>query len=221
MAENIVDITASIPEHRIRVFNELITRYQKELGNSQAVAVRRCVVALLKSLRKRTKKAKPKSKLAAFSKYTGNGPHYITPKRGSYAGISLHRWNKAGYKKDNPHTYIYAAESRRDAWERHGRIKRHGLAKKSWSWFMKSLFHRAEPEQSGNSALKIDSRMVEKDYKEIVTGKNPRIEVTIVNKLDYISKALSENDLSEAMSAANSSLINILNRKLDEAKQKL
>lgn len=214
----ILDISAFIPEHRIRVFEKYIDRFQEEAGMSQRAAVRRCTVALIKSLRARTKAAKKKRPMKSFEKYAGSGPHYITPKSGKYMGVPLHRWTMDGFKKHQPHTFIYAAESKRDAWERHAGIKRHGLAKRSWGWFMKALFNRAEGSDYGGR-LKIDDRMVEGGIREIVTGRNPRIEVLIVNKLDYITDALSDADLSAAMSAANDSLLWQLNKAIEEAQR--
>lgn len=215
----ILDISASVPEHRIRVFQNYITRFQEEAGMSQRVAVRRCTVALIKSLRSQTKTAKKNRPMKVFGKYTGDGPHYITPKSGLFKGVSLHRWTMDGYKRHQPHTFIYAAESKRDAWQRHGKIKRHGLAKRSWGWFMKALFNRADG-SDGGGRLKIDSRMVEyTPLREIVTGSNPRVEVMIVNKMDYITEALSDADLSAAVSAANDSLLWQLNKAIEEAKK--
>jgi hypothetical protein len=185
---------------------------------SQRVAVRRCTVALIKSLRARTKTAKKRRPMKAFAKYTGNGPHYITPKSGLFKGVPLHRWTMEGYKRHQPHTFIYAAEDRRDAWQRHGKIKRYGLAKRSWGWFMKALFNRTEGGDNGGR-LKIDGRMVEGGLREIVTGSNPRVEVRIVNKMDYISEALSDADLSAAVSAANDSLLWQLNKAIERAKK--
>lgn len=213
----VLDISVLIPEHKIKVFNKFVDRFQ-EVGMSQRVAVRRCAVALIKSIRSRTKTAKKRRPMSCIKKYTGSGPHYITPKSGQYQGVPLHRWTMDGFKKHRPHTFIYAAESRRDAWERHAGIKRHGLAKCSWGWFMKALFNRAEGSDYGGR-VKIDGRMVEGGIREIVTGRNPRIEVLIVNKLDYISEALSDADLSAAMSAANDSLLWQLNDAIEKAKR--
>ena len=213
-----VDISASVSEHRLRVFKEFVRRFQDEVGMSQAVAVRRCAVALIKSLRARTDKAKKMRPQSAFSKYTGPGPHYITPKSGLYKGVPLHRWNMRGYKKDRPHTFIYAAESKRDAWQRHGKIKRHGLAKASWGWFMKSLFNRADPDNAGR--LRIDGRMVETSgIREVLTGSNPRVELKIINKLDYITDALPVAELDSAVSAANDSLLWQLNKAIEKARR--
>lgn len=214
----ILDISASVPEHRIKVFQNYVTRFQEEAGMSQRVAVRRCTVALIKSLRARTKTAKKKRPLKAFRKYQGPGPKWITPTNAKWYGIPLRRFEMDGFKKDKPHTFIYAAEDKRDAWQRHGGIKRHGLAKRSWGWFMKALFNRAEG-SDGGGRLKIDGRMVEGGIREVVTGSNPRIEVNIINKMDYISEALSDADLSAAMSAANDSLLWQLNKAIEEAKK--
>ena len=54
----ILDISASVPEETIRDFARACDRYRDELGNSQAVAIRRGTIALVKGLRARTAKAK-------------------------------------------------------------------------------------------------------------------------------------------------------------------
>ena len=216
-----IDISANVPEHKLRVFREYMTRFQEDVGMSQSAACRRCTIALLKSLRARTKKAKKRRPLKSVRKYDGPGPHYITPKSGSYRGTALHRYTMDGYKRHQPHTFIYAAESRRDAWERHGGIRRYGLAKRSWGWFMKSLFRRyGEDEAVSGGRITIDGRMVEGGIREFLTGRNPRTEITIVNKLDYISQALDERELSAAVSAANDSLLFLLNKEIEKADRK-
>ena len=216
----LLDISAVVPEHRLRVFSEFITRFQEEVGLSQRVACRRCTIALIKSLRARTATAKKNRPMKAFRKYTGDGPHYITPKSGSYQGVPLHSWTMDGYKKHQPYTFIYAAENKHDAWKRHAKIRRHGLAKASWGWFMKSLFRRSSGDRTENGRLAIDGRMVEGSMREIVTGQNPRTEITIVNKLDYITQALSEKDIAAAVSAANDSLLFMLNNEIEKASKK-
>jgi hypothetical protein len=71
---------------------------------------------------------------------------------------------------------------------------------------MQSLFNRANPE-NGNPKAKIDDRMVGcTPFREIVTGGNRRVEVVLVNKLDYIREIVPDSALSEAMESATRSI---------------
>ncbi len=215
-----LDIRASVPDATIRDFARACGRFRDELGNTQAVALRRGVIALIKSVRARTKAAGKSVKLSAFAPYDGDGPHYITPKSGQFKGLPLHRFTKQGYRKHQPHVYTYAAASRRDAWQRHGKIVRHRLAKKSWGWFMQKLFNRAAP-SDGNPRAVVRDDMVDGYLKEVATGSDPRVECLIVNNLDYIRDALQANALEEAMRAATSAIDAQIDKGLAKARREL
>ncbi len=208
---NIGGVDASVVADFRRAFN----RYRDELGNSQAVAVRRGTIALVKSLRALTIRAKKQAPMRDVRKFTGY-PRYIT-----IDGKALHRW-EVYRRRGTPDekVYVHPAESKQDARRRFGQYKKWGLARHSWGWFMRALFHR--PEQTGgNPATRIDDRMVEGHYREIATGAHPRVEVLIVNRLGYITNALPPNALADAMAAATSYIDGQFETGLAEARKEL
>ena len=214
----LLDISATVPEATVRDFTRACDRYRTELGNSQAVAIRRGTIALIKGLRARTAKAKRQAPLKDVTKYNGDGPHYITPKGKNQK--AQHRWAIRRRGGQETKTYIKPAESRADARRRFAQYTRWGLAKHSWGWFMKALFKRAE-QTGGNQKTKIDHRMTEGYLREVATGPNPRIEVLIVNKLDYIREALPEAALANAMAAATRYIDGQIDKGLATARKEL
>ena len=214
----ILDISASVPESTIRDFTRACNRYRDELGNTQAVAIRRGTIALVKGLRARTTKAKRQAPLRDVTRYDGPGPHWITPK--GKGQTSQHRWAIRRKGGADARTYVKPADTRAEARRKFAQYTRWGLAKHSWGWFMKALFNRAE-QTGGNPKTRIDNRMAEGHIREVVTGPNPRVEVLIVNKLDYIRQALPEAALSEAMSAATRYIDGQIDRGLAKARKEL
>ncbi len=214
----ILDISANVPEATVRDFVRACTRYRDELGNSQAVAIRRGTIALIKGLRARTAKAKKQAPLKDVTKYDGPGPRYITPK--GKGQKSQRRWAIRRRGGADTKTYVKPADTRAEARRKFANYTRWGLARHSWGWFMKALFKRAEV-TGGNPKTKIDDRMTEGYLREIVTGTNPRVEVLIVNKLDYIREALPEAALSEAMAAATRYIDGQINKGLAKARKEL
>lgn len=217
----VLDINADVPQDVIRDFLRACDGYRDKLGNSQAVALRRGTIAFIKSIRSRTPKSKKQAPLRDVTVYDGPGPHYITPKSGKFKGKSLHRFGIKRKGGADARTYVHPAESRADARARHGQYKKWGLAKKSWGWFMQALFNRANPE-SANPNAKITSDMVEcNPFREVVTGTNPRAEVLLVNKLDYIRDIMPGGAIAEAMRAATKSIEAQLEKGLAEARREL
>lgn len=173
----ILDIAANVPEATVRDFSRACDRYRDELGNTQAAAIRRGTIALIKGLRARTAKAKRQAPLKDVTRYDGPGPKYITPKGKKQK--PLPRWAIRRRGGQDAKTYVKPAETRAEARRKGGQYTRWGLAKHSWGWFMKALFKRAE-QTGGNPKTKIEPRMAEGDLREIVTGTSPRVEVLIV-----------------------------------------
>lgn len=97
------------------------------------------------------------------------------------------------------------AQMRTDAQRVYGRIRNWGLAKKSWGWFMKSLFHASM--QDENPRAKIDGRMVDAQKRESDT----EYSVVLVNRLEYIREAM----LPGAMSIALRKATNLINHKIE------
>ena len=214
----ILDISASVPEATIRDFTRACDRYRDELGNSQAVAIRRGTIALVRGLRARTTRAKRQAPLKDVTRYDGPGPHYITPKGKNQK--AQHRWTIKRRGGQDAKTYVKPADTRAEARQRFAQYTRWGLARHSWGWFMKALFKRGEL-TGGNPKTKVDGRMAEGYLREVVTGPNPRVEVLIVNKLDYIREALPEAALSDAMAAATRYIDGQINNGLAKARKEL
>lgn len=214
----VFEISADLPTATIQGFTRACNRYREELGNSQAVAIRRGTIALVRGLRARTAKAKKVVPLQSVTKYDGPGPKYITPKGKNQK--PQRRWQIVRRGGADKQAYVKPADTRADARRRHGAITRWGLAKHSWGWFMKSLFNRAE-QTGGNPKTKIDARMTDGYLREYVSGTNPRIEVLIVNKLDYITEALPPTALSDAMSAATRYINGQIDKGVAKARKEL
>lgn len=214
----VLDISAEVPTAAIEKFLKACDRYRDELGNSQKVAVRRGTIALVKSLRARTLKSKKEAPLRDVTRYAGPGPKYITPKGKKQTPQPC--WSIVRHGGEREKTYVYAAASRSEARKKHGAYSKWGLAKHSWGWFMKSLFHRRE-DTGGNPKTRITADMAEGNIREVVTGSNPRVEVRLVNKLDYIRAATSEGALAESMEKATKSINAQLDKHLAKAREEL
>ena len=97
------------------------------------------------------------------------------------------------------------AHMRKEAQEQYGQIRNWGLAKKSWGWFMKSLFRQSM--QDENPRAKIDSRMVDAQKRESDT----EYSIVLVNWLEYIRKAMPPGAMSIALRKAT----NLINHKIE------
>lgn len=211
-----LNITAEIPEETLRNFERACDRYRDELGNSQATALRRATTDFVKSLRARTVRSAQYVPARDVVKYSGPGPKYITEN-----GKPRRRWNvihKRGTPKER--VRIVAADTKADARRHGGLIKKRGLAKQSWGWFMQLLFNRSVPKDMA-TARPVDRTLVEGWMKEVVTGTNPRAEVLIHNSLGYIRSALPEGALAAALTAATNSINAKIDKGIAKARKEL
>jgi hypothetical protein len=212
-----INVSVEVPAQAIEEFGRACNRYRDELGNRQAVAVRRGTIALVKSLRARTRKAKkvaPAQHIIRSEK-----PRYLTPK--GHNQKPQRAWNvrrRVGSEREK--TYLRAAASKAEARRNFAKYTRWGLARQSWGWFLQALFSRAMPSE-GNPKAKVDSRMANGYLREVVSGKNPRVEVLIVNKLDYIRDALPAHALEESMRAATNSINKQIDAGLAKARKEM
>ena len=190
----------------------------EKTGRSQAECVRRGTIELLKSLRKRTAQADKRVQKKDVRPYTGDGPHYITPKGKNQK--SQHRFTVVR-RAPSPDSYgfAYPANSEAQARRQHGKIAKWGLAKKSWGHAMAVLFNRADA-KGGNPKAQLKSGLVEGHMRDIVTGDNPRVEVDIVNKLGYITEATPAHVVDEAIRNAASSMEKATLRAVQEAQKR-
>ena len=204
--EPALDISAEIPEATVRGFVAAFTRYKDDLGNSQANAIRRGTIALIKSLRARTPATKKRIPRRAVQKGANTkGQRYFRVKGHEYHWFEVNRLTADGRE-----TKHYLGDSAAEVWRKRGGIYRNKLAKKSWGHFMQLLFGRAEPNDNPNA--KVTDKMAHGYLREIVTGNQPRVDVLIVNELDYITKALTPEQLDDAMRAAT----NYINGQIDK-----
>lgn len=221
MSASGVFMGCDVPEADVRAFVDALGRYQRETRRDMKSAVRSATLDLLRSLRARTRKAK---------KFVGRDevrksdlpPKWIA--RG-HAGRPLRRMQIARWSRGErwlDHRYVYGGElergprggwavrpfseahMRREARRVYGRIRGWGLAKKSWGWFMASLFGRSSP--SDNPDARITPGMVDREMTETETD----IAIEIVNRLDYIRKAMQPGAVAEAVRAAS----NLINKKI-------
>ena len=192
-------------------------KYRDEVGGRQVVVVRKCTIALLKSIRAQTARSAKVAPARDVTKYDGPSVHYIRPK--GKGQVAQHRYRIRRRGGEDERIYVNAADSKTDARQRFGKYTRWGLAKKSWGLAMAALFKRSEP-SGGNTKAKVNPSLIQTRLDEIPTGPNPRIEVEVVNKLGYITSATPESVVGPAITAATNSINWQIQKALDKAKEK-
>lgn len=240
-----IALECEVSERGIADFIKALSRYQRETQRDLREALRSATIDLVKSLRARTRKA-PKVVPREDVRFGESDPKYITGTKDSVKGmlfrrIVVNRWLK-GARKNSVHwlpvEYKFrtrmgmrygnyqgivskseaSAQMMRNARQTFGRIRQWGLAKKSWGWFMKSLFHSSM--QDENPKAKIDKRMVDgemKEYREplpdgtIDLSAPIRCDIDIINRLDYIRKAMPPGVFAVAIQKAT----NLINHKIN------
>ena len=215
-------IEAEADKAAIKAFMDALARYETATKRSMKDAVRSATIDLVRSLRARTRKSRKFIERMEISK------SYLPPKwiKRGHSGrplrrMQLIRWGKGTNWLD--HRYVYGgeyvrgprggqrvrpfseAQMRTEAQRVYGQIRNWGLAKKSWGWFMKSLFHASM--QDENPRAKIDSRMVDAQKRESDT----EYSVVLVNRLEYIRKAMPPGAMSIALRKAT----NLINKKIE------
>lgn len=230
-----------VSERGIADLIKALSRYQRETQRDMRGALRSATIDLVKSLRARTRKS---SKLVPRDdvRWGESDPRYITGKDGrQFRRVVVSRWSKGkriqrvhwqetqsryktrmGMRNGNYQGVVKRTEASaamlREARQRFGTVRMWGLAKKSWGWFMKSLFKSSVPEENPKAIIKpgmVDGGIVEK-REQLPDGtidmQSPiRCDITIVNKLEYIRKALQPGALAISVQKAT----NIINHKIN------
>lgn len=218
-------IEAEADKAAIKAFMDALARYETATKRSMKDAVRSATIDLVRSLRARTRKA-PKIVPRDDARWGESDPKYITAKDGrQFRRVVITRWAH-GTSRNSVHWQLVRTKYRsrrtkrggvseswseatpamlREARQRFGGIRNWGLAKKSWGWFMKSLFHASM--QDENPRAKIDSRMVDAQKRESDT----EYSVVLVNRLEYIRKAMPPGAMSIALRKAT----NLINHKIE------
>ena len=215
-------IEAEADKAAIKAFMDALARYETATKRSMKDAVRSATIDLVRSLRARTRRSRKFIERMEISK------SYLPPKwiKRGHSGrplrrMQLIRWGNGTNWLD--HRFVYGgeyvrgprggqrvrpfseAQMRKEAQRSYGQIRNWGLAKKSWGWFMKSLFRQSM--QDENPRAKIDSRMVDAQKRESDT----EYSVVLVNKLEYIRKAMPPGAMSIALRKAT----NLINHKIE------
>lgn len=209
-------ITGGVDPKSVDALFAAAARYQTECGRSQGDAIRTGVITLVKSLRARTTKAKKMIPASDVDRHNSK-PHYLTPKGKNQKSRRTFDVKRRGGSPAEK-VRMYPADGKSDARKLYGQIKRHGLAYKSWGWYMRSLFNRSAGSDS-NPQVRIPNGTQEGYFREIVTGPNPRVECLIHNKLGYIRDALKDGAVEQSLRAATNSINKQISNKLVKAKR--
>ena len=231
-----VAFEAEVSERGIADFVKALARYQKETQRDMRSALRSVTVDLLRSLRARTRRSKKFIDRLEISK------SYLAPKwiKRGHSGrplrrMQLIRWGRGQNWLD--HRYVYGgeyvrgpkggqhvrpyseAQMRREARQNYGQIRNWGLAKKSWGWFMKSLFRKSMQDENPKAIVKpsmVDGGISER-REPLPDGtidlQSPiRCDIDIVNKLEYIRTAMPPGVFAIALQKAT----NLINKKVQK-----
>lgn len=220
----------------VRNFDRACERFEKDMGDSQGTALRRGTLTFLKMVRSQTRRS-PKVVPREDVRWGESDPKYITGTKGKAKGmlfrrVVVNRWSKGKRKscvKWEPVKMKYrgrrtksggiseswteaSAFMLRDARHRYGGIRNWGLAKRSWGWFMKAIFHQSM--QDENPKSNIDSRMVKKEIREVNTAGKAGVEITLTNKLAYVRSAMPPGAINHALRAATRQINGFIDNEL-------
>ncbi len=217
-----ISVDGEVLQANVRAFERACKRYQTEVGRGHLGAVRSGLIDLVKSLRakdggtREAKKRVPASDIVkvGYSKYKT-----YTNNKGKKKRMPL--WMVKRRRGSNTTVLFRPARKKSEVTKTLGKIANAGLARKSWGWFMRSLFNRAEG-VSAKPRAQIDGSMVSIEtplHERVVSGVKI-IEVSFTNKLDYIRSALYPGSLNRAFQKATNSINKKINDKLvKEAKR--
>lgn len=225
-----IQFEAEVSERSIADFVKALSDYQRKTQRDLRGALRSATIDLVKSLRKQTRKA-PRLVPRSDVRWGEEKPKYYTGKKDGrlYRRVIVTRYAKGRPQRlvrwqEVETRYVHrrtangglseswkeaSAPMLRAAREKYGRIRQWGLAKKSWGWFMHALFQKATQDENPNAI--IDKRMVDGGMKEqrerlpdgTIDLQAPiKCEIDIVNKLDYIRKAMPPGVLAVAVQKA-------------------
>ena len=224
-----------VSERGIADFIKALSRYQRETQRDMRSALRSVTIDLIRSLRARTRRSRKFIERMEISK------SYLPPKwiKRGHSGrplrrMQLIRWGNGTNWLD--HRFVYGgeyvrgprggqrvrpfseAQMRREAQRNYGQIRNWGLAKKSWGWFMKSLFRQSMQDENPKAVITpgmVDGGITE--LREVLpdgtvdTSAPIRCDIDIVNKLKYIRSAMPPGVFAIAVQKAT----NIINKKIE------
>ena len=217
------EISAELADGTAAKYADLFRRVAQLMPNQLARFTKVAGITLCGSLKARTRKAPKKIRSGEYSAAPADiPPKYITYRRGQKLATALHRWRltrKKGTPGENTHLYfVYSrgpkrsdrAAERKELIQYHGTIFHAGLAKKSWGWAAKGIASSISADISYKKR-KHDRRDprddVSGEYRSRRVGKDfSATEITIENRLDYITEAMRPGAVDEAAQAALKSI---------------
>lgn len=190
-------------------FQKQMARFGNILGNTPADAVRYGTIALCQALQTRTKKAPARRKVRVSQtsrrKRLKNGDRI-------FVAEVLNR-DTGGIRN----SVIFARDLATAKLSPKARIVKTKLAWSSWGWAMHKLYQESPP--SGSTAIATPPGTLEVSKSE----KDGAASSSVVNKLDYISKAFNGGRgpaVSTAMAAAAGKMKGRISHMLKQAAQK-
>lgn len=231
-----IALECDVSERGLTEFARALLRYQRETRRDMRAALRSGAVDLVKSLRAQTRRAPklvPRADVRFGESdpkyYTGDDGRLfrrvvvarffkgVRKNQVHWQPVQFRYVRRMGMRDGNYQGIVRRREAEaamlREARNNFGKIRHWGLAKKSWGWFMHALFGKSV--QDENPAAAIDARMVAGGIKEtravLADGSIDvlapiRCDIDIVNRLDYIRKALRPGALAQAVESATKSI---------------
>lgn len=241
------NLKADIPLDTIARFMDAATEFRDTMGRSNRATLRSSTIDFIKSVRKITRTSKKFVDRKDIRKGVSVPKVYTGSKTGkTYRRMVVKRWRKGqqfnkiewveaqmkyttrmGMRNGNYQGIVKKVDDNTKlvnlTREKKGKIGRYGLAKKSWGWFMQSLFKMSVGTDE-NEGAKIKPSMVEASHnteyhttsrgKSVLTAES----YSLTNKLKYIRKALKPGGLIEAMNQATKSIKYKMENKLKSTK---
>lgn len=194
------------PPEDMAAIQEQIQRRHKILGDSPEACIRIGFIAACKSLRASTKEAPRRRKVRQIPstrrvRKEGNKLFFAEGLNRTTGGLK--------------NIMIWAPSLALAKLSPKAQIVKHGLGKDSWGWAMHRLFQQPSP---GNAATVTPPGTL--DVTKIFDRTTGYAEATVVNKLNYISHALSGGRgpaVSTALQRASASMRKVIDQKIDAA----
>lgn len=215
-----VGVAVQIDEAALKPLADVLERVARETPERLAAETLRAALYLCRALAARTRKAPKKIPKAEWrAEPSANPPRYAHSN--SKGRALLRRWTlwrklgtPAAYAKDH---FVYtkarrgangkmvgkrAAEEVRELLKQHGGIQNAGLAKASWGWTARRIYHAAD---AGALMASWRTKKWRRDPRRAVTALFRRIaggaSADLVNALDHIAAACPPAAVEEAAAA--------------------
>ena len=226
-----IAIELELPQDQVDALKAALTKFQRSTQRDMYQALRTATVGICKSLRKQTARAPRFMPKRAFRlaqsepKYIDNGNRrrmvrkqfppkndfvFFQPVEYKYTSRRTKRGGLVeSWKEQSAASLIRAAQ------HRFGKIANRGLAKHTWGWFMWRLFNLPIGNDWDNKRVRLSHRHVEGGVvlkrEQLPDGSIDmaapiRCDITIINRLLYIRRALAPGALEQAVAKETKNL---------------